>query len=255
MWRIIMPSPMKLVLRLVLALAAAVPAAADETDRLSRMLPLAPGAAVTLQVTNGQVQVSGWDRSDLSVEVVRRAPDAAGLARMPAHIDTTAGGVSVRVVQAEEGRDAALRSDVIMRVPRDVELRELSIFEGQLQLESLGGTMTAHVDRGDVVGRNISGTIRVETGMGAIRLERATLAPAGLIRLRTFNGDVVLGLAERPVNARVLALSMGGTISSDLPLARKERWGPRWAEATLGTGEPLISVDVVNGNIHITVTK
>ena len=84
---------MNLVLRLVLTLAAALPAAADETDRLSRTLPLQPGAAVTLQVTNGQVQVSGWDRSDVSVEVVRRAPDAVRLARMPARIETIAGAV------------------------------------------------------------------------------------------------------------------------------------------------------------------
>jgi hypothetical protein len=91
--------------------------------------------------------------------------------------------------------------------------------------------------------------------MGHIRLERATLSPGGLIRLRTFNGDVTLELAERPVNARVLALSMGGTITSDLPLTRQERWGPRWAETTIGTGEPLISLDVVNGDIEVTLAK
>lgn len=246
---------MKLVLRLVLTLAAALPAAADETDRLSRTLPLQPGAAVTLQVTNGQVQVSGWDRSDVSVEVVRRAPDAVRLARMPARIETIAGAVSLRVVQVEDGRDAALRSDVVMRVPHAAHLREVSIGEGGLELEGLDGSLTAHVAHGDVVGRNISGTIRVETGRGAIRLERATLADGGLIRLRTFNGDVALGLSQQPANARVLALSMGGVITSDVPLTRKERWGPRWAEATLGTGEPLISIDVVNGNITLAVAR
>jgi DUF4097 and DUF4098 domain-containing protein YvlB len=199
--------------------------------------------------------VSGWDRPEVSVEVVRRAPDAAGLARIPARIDATSGAVTLRVVQAEEGRDAALRSDVIMRVPHAADLRELAIAEGRLELDGLDGTVSAHVERGDVAARNISGTVRVETGMGAIRLERATLAPGGLIRLRTFNGDVALGLAHQPANARILALSMGGTITSDVPLTRKERWGPRWAEATLGTGEPLISLDVVNGNIEISVTK
>jgi len=63
---------------------------------------------------------------------------------------------------------------------------------------------------------------------------------------------VTLDLVPRPANARILALSLGGTIASDIPLTRRERWGPRWGEATLGTGEPVISIDVVNGNIAIT---
>jgi hypothetical protein len=246
---------MKLVVRVLVILAAATPAAADETDRFSRTLALMPGTALTLQVTHGRVQVSGWERPDLSVDIVRRAPDAAALARIPVQIDTSGQAVAIRVVQPDGGRDATLRSDIVLRVPRGIELREISLAEGRMDLDALDGAVGAHLERGDVVARNISGTIRVETGMGSIRLERATLSPAGLIRLRTFNGDVTLELAAQPANARVLALSMGGTITSDLPLTRKERWGPRWAEATLGSGEPLISLDVVNGNIALTVAK
>ena len=246
---------MKPVLRVLLALAAAVSAAADETDRLSRTLPFTPGTVVTLQVTNGQVQVSGWERPEVSLEVVRRAPTATALARMAPQIETAAGAVTIRIVQPEGERDAALRSDVLLRVPHAADLREVSLFEGHMELDGLAGTLRASVERGDVNGRNISGTIRVETSMGSIRLERATLSPDGLIRLRTFNGDVALALAAPPANARVLALSMGGTITSDLPLTRKDRWGPRWGEATIGTGEPLISVDVVNGNIEIKVVR
>lgn len=247
--------PMKLVARVLLTLAAAVPASADTTDRLTRTLPLTAGAAVTLQVTNGQVQVSGWDRPDLSVEVIRRAPNAAALARIPAQIDTREGAVMIRVVQPDGGRDAALRSDVVVRAPHAVRFEEVSVFEGRLDLDGLTGAVRAHVERGDVAARNISGTIRVETGMGSIRVGRAALAPEGLIRLRTFNGDIALELLAQPSNARVLALSMGGTITSDVPLTRKERWGPRSGEATIGSGEPLISLDVVNGNIALTVAK
>jgi hypothetical protein len=239
----------------LLTLAVAASASADATDRLSRTLPLAPGAGIVLHVTNGQVEVSGWDRLDVSVDIVRRAPDAAGLARMPPHIETTGDTVAVRVVQPDGGRDAALQSDVILRVPRAAHLRDVSLAEGGLSMEGLSGTVAAHVERGDVVARTLSGTVRVETEMGSIRVERATLSPAGLIRLRTFNGDVSLELTGRPANVRVLALSMGGTIASDIPLTTKDRWGPRWAETTIGSGEPLISLDVVNGNITVRVTN
>ena len=31
----------------------------------------------------------------------------------------------------------------------------------------------------------------------------------------------------------------------------KDTWGPRWGEATLGKGEPVISIDVITGTIEI----
>ena len=243
---------MSLDLRVLLILAAAAPAAADATDRTTRIVPLAPGTPVSIQVTVGEIQITGWDRPQVSVDIVRHAPSAQQFPRIPLGIDTTAEGVVIRAVQLDEGRDASLRTDVIVHMPSDARLREVSLFEGRLEITGLVGSCSAHVERGDVVARNVRGVIRVETGMGNIRLEQATLTRDGLMRLRTFNGDVTVALAARPANARILALSMGGTIASDIPLNRQERWGPRWGEATLGTGEPVISIDVVNGNIAIT---
>ena len=51
-----------------------------------------------------------------------------------------------------------------------------------------------------------------------------------------------------------MALALNGTIRSDIPLTTKDTWGPRWSEATLGKGEPVISLDVVNGQIEIKST-
>jgi hypothetical protein len=81
------------------------------------------------------------------------------------------------------------------------------------------------------------------------------LSPGGLIRLRAFNGDVRLNLAERPLDARVMALALNGTIRSDIPLTMKEARGPRWGEAMLGRGEPVISLDVVTGTIEINARR
>jgi DUF4097 and DUF4098 domain-containing protein YvlB len=79
----------------------------------------------------------------------------------------------------------------------------------------------------------------------------ARLPPNGLLRLRSFNGDVRLTMAERPTDARILALALNGQIKSDIPLTTRDTWGPRWGETTLGKGEPVISIDVVTGMIEI----
>jgi DUF4097 and DUF4098 domain-containing protein YvlB len=159
----------------------------------------------------------------------------------------------VRAVQAGDGHDAALRTDVVLRLPAGVKIGELTVFEGRVELADLHASCSARVERGDIVARRLGGAIRFETAIGDIRLSDASLTADGLIRLRTFNGDVRLELARAPENARILALSMGGTVTSEIPLNLKDRWGPRFGETTLGTGAPVISIDVVNGHIAITV--
>jgi len=249
---------MSLVIRalLVLALLAsevAAPAAADVTDRIARIVAAPPGTPIDVQVTVGDVQITAWDRDDVSVEIIRRAPDSRQLARIPAQVELGAQGLLIRAAQADAGRDAALRTDVVLRVPAGAQVRDVAVFEGRVTLAGLRGACSARVERGDILATHVSGAIRLETAIGAIRLEAATLSPDGTMRLRTFNGDVALGLTAKPEHARILALSMGGTIESDIPLTRRERWGPRFGEATIGKGEPLISIDVVNGNVAIRV--
>jgi DUF4097 and DUF4098 domain-containing protein YvlB len=197
--------------------------------------------------------VSGWDRQEASVEIVRRAPEKQQLAAIPVTVEQGGDGVLVRAVQADGGHDARLRTDVVVRVPASAELRDVAVFEGHMELTDLRGSCSARLERGDIRGSRLSGAVRLETALGNIRLSAASLSPGGMMRLRTFNGDVALELASVPPHARILALSMGGAITSDIPLTLKQRWGPRFGEATLGNGEPVISIDVVNGNVAITV--
>ena len=246
---------MSQVFRALLLLTAAAPAFADTTDRLTRVVPLPPGASISLEVTIGQVHVSAWDRPDVSVEIVRRVPGSSALDRIPIDVRATDEALVIRVVQAGDGRDAALRSDVVLRVPAAARIAALDLFEGDVQLSGLSAGCAARVERGDITARDLSGTVRLETVIGAIRLERATLSRDGMLRLRTFNGDVDVAFAAVPDHARILALSMGGAITSDIRLTRRERSGPRWAEATIGDGQPVLSVDVVNGDIAIRVPR
>jgi hypothetical protein len=237
----------------LLILAAHSPVEAEVSDRIVRVIPILPGTPVSVQITIGDVLVNGWDRDEVSVEIVRHAGETHQLALIPAQLEQGTDGVLVRAVQADGGRDTRLRTKVVVRMPRAAELREVAVFEGRIELSDLYGASSARLERGDIAGTRLRGRIRLETAMGNIRLAAATLSPGGMMRLRTFNGDVALELASTPANARILALSMGGSITSDIPLTHRQRWGPRFAEATLGNGEPVVSIDVVNGNVAITV--
>lgn len=232
-------------------LAAALLASADVTDTQTQHVTMPAGKALGIEVTVGNVRIEGWDNDQAEIVVERRVPATAQFARIPLSVEDTPSRVIVRAVQIDKGTDRALRADVTVKLPRAALIDRVQILEGRLSIGNFSGSITADVRRGPIEGKDVSGSIRLSAEIGSVTLAGARLSEGGLLRVRTFNGDVRVSLADRPTNARILALAMNGTLKSDIPLSRRETWGPRWGEATLGNGDSVISLDVVRGTIEI----
>lgn len=235
--------------------AALLTSAADVStaDTQTRVVALPAGRSLTIEITIGSVRIDGWDRAEAEIAIERRVPTAAQLHRLPITIDETASRVSVRATQTDGTTDPALRSDVVVRVPHAAAIDRVQVTEGRISINRFAGAVTADIRRGPIEGRDVSGTVRLECGIGSVVLTGARLSATGLLRLRAFNGDVRLTLAEPPADARILALALNGTITSEIPLTMKDTWGPRWGETTIGKGEPVISLDVVTGTVELRV--
>ena len=242
-----------MLLRGGLVASLAVAATLNVTDRQSFTVPLPTGRAVTLALTVGHLRVEGESRADARIDVVRTAPSAEALSRIPVRVEESAEEVRIVGVQADDAADPALRTDVTLRVPREALLKSLRVMEGRITLAGLGGTVNADLRRGPIEASGLQGTVRLETGIGDVTATNMRLGANGLIRLRAFNGNVRLALAARPSNARVMALALNGTIKSEIALTMKNAWGPRWGETTIGDGDAVISLDVITGVIEIEV--
>ena len=240
---------MWLVLAIALGAGSVLPSA--EADTQSRNIPWPAGKTLVIDATIANVRIEGWDKPDAEITIERHAPSAEQLAKLPVTIDDTPSRVSVRAVQADGETDPAYRCDITIRLPRAAVIDRVQVMEGRITVTRFTGTLTADLRRGPIEGKDLSGTLRLETGIGSVVLTGTKLSTGGLLRLRAFNGDVRLTLAERPADARILALALNGQIRSEIPLTMKETWGPRWGEATIGKGEPVISLDVVTGTIEI----
>jgi DUF4097 and DUF4098 domain-containing protein YvlB len=225
------------------------------TDRQIYTVPLPATRVITVDITVGHVRIQGEPRSDAVIEVVRTAPTAAGLARIPVVVDQSDAEVRIHGVQRDEGTDPTFKTDVTLRVPHRATLKSVRVVEGGVTLSALSGAVTADIRRGPIDAVNLEGVVRLETGIGNVTARAMRLSENGLLRLRTFNGDVQLTLAERPADARIMALALNGSIQSEIPLRMRDTWGPRWGEAILGKGEPVISIDVVTGRIDINVGR
>ena len=245
---------MWIVLVAALLTAAPTPAptfAADVADRQTKIIALPEGRPLVIEITIGTVRIEGWDKPEVEVTVERRVPTAAQLSRVPLSIAEVPPGLVVTALQTDNTTDPALRSDVTVRVPRTATIERLRVLEGRITIDGFNGSVNGNIRRGPIEAKDISGTVRLSTEIGPVTLTNARLSVNGLLRLRTFNGDVKLVLAQRPTDARIMALALNGSIKSEIPLFLRESWGPRWGEATLGKGEPVISIDVVTGAVEI----
>jgi hypothetical protein len=236
----------------VLVLAASTP---DSVDHFSRTFTIGPSTGIRIEATIAEVTIAGSDRQDASIEVVRRAPASADLARYPVVVDERPGELRVAVVQAHEGRSADLRTEITIAAPARAILRAVRVFEGRVRVSNLLGTCDVDLQRGAIEATHVAGRVRLEAGLGSIDVKDAELTPGGMMRLRVFNGPLRVRLAKRPANARILAVTFNGTLTSDIPLTMKDRFGPRFGETTLGSGDPVMSLDVVKGDIAISAPK
>ncbi len=208
-----------------------------------------------MEATVAEVSISAWARAEIEVQIERRAEKGADLARIEPRFDDRPDALLISARQGDGPPDRALRASIAIRAPARAIFKSVQVVDGRILLEGLRGTVAADLRQGSIDGTRLAGTLRLETGFGDVVVRQAELVPGGLLRLRAFNGDVRLHLAAVPRDARILALSFNGTIASDIPLTMKDRFGPKFGEATLGSGEPVISLDAVYGDVQIRIEK
>lgn len=235
--------------------AATLFGGADALDHISRAVPLAADGAIHVDATEADLTITAADRADVQVDVERRAPTHADLARFPAVIDSKDDGLHVTVRQHDEGHDPRLKATIAIAAPATARFPSVRVFEGRVRLNDVRSAADVAIRRGVIDAARIGGRIRLDSELGGIDVRDGDLTSDGMLRLRVFNGPLRVRLGHRPANARILAVTFNGGITSDLPLTMKDQFGPRFGETTIGSGEPVLSMDVVKGDISIAVGK
>jgi hypothetical protein len=246
----------RLLLLSAVALAAVpVISTADAVDRTTRVVDVRGSTPIRLDATIADVAIVGSDRENAAIEIVRRAPSADRLALYPVAIAQQPDGVHISVVQADQGRDASLKTEITIAAPASALFQAIRVFEGRVKVTNLRAMCDVDLRRGAIEAARLAGRIRLEAGLGSVDVRDSDLTPGGMMRLRVFNGPVRVRFAKPPVNGRILAVTFNGRVTSDIPLAMKDKFGPRFGETTLGSGDPVMSIDVVKGDIAITAGK
>jgi hypothetical protein len=202
---------------------------------------------VIVDVTCGEVSIGAWEQPGVEVDIVATDNSAPTL---EAGALESADAVTIRAKSRPDGQPIC--AGVTIKVPAAAAITRLDMADGTIRLAGLRGEINANLARGTVAGDRLGGMVRLETGSGDVNLTGFELSPTGGLRIRTFTGSISVSLAQQPTDARLLLLTLTGTIASNLPLSERTGFGSRFREGVIGKGAPLISLDAVRGNIEVT---
>ena len=227
----------------ILALALPVHAAPrifDETERVSRTLPLEPGGTLRLKNFSGRVTITGSDRSEVVIDAVRRA-SRSRLDRIKLDIHTA--GSTVVVVDANQ-RDRTwwgfasgnnvVETDFDIKVPRHTQL-DVDVFSSPVSVTGVDGPHKVHGFSSPLVLNDISGSVRAHTFSGSVTIRQRSWETNQAIDVETFSGGIELHVPDT-ARGTVTFNSFSGHLNSEMPLTMHSA-SRRSIRAELGGGD------------------
>jgi len=197
--------------------AAAAPAAGqrerDEySSRIDTTIAFGRGGTVELQLTNGEIIVSGWSRDQVRVRATSerselRMDASGGYLKLGLRSGTSRSGdtrfevsvpVGTRVRATTTSGDIRItgsRGEVEARTQRgDIVVEEvassadITAFSGDVDVSNVDGRLNVNVLSGDVQVRRVTGDIEVKTVSGEVEVREAR---SQAVRVNSTSGDIV----------------------------------------------------------------
>jgi DUF4097 and DUF4098 domain-containing protein YvlB len=243
---------------------------AQNQEEFSKLLPLSSQGTFRLNNVNGEVTVMTWKEQKVEIKAVKKTRKAVeNLDKVKIEVVESPDSVSVDTVYPKrDNTGVSVTYDI--KVPEGVNLEEVSTVNGdvlaagpfgrvsgstvngKVRVENSAGDLRLSTTNGSIEARNVKGKIDAETTNGSIRLELVDLA--GNIKAKTTNGGITLALsAISELNAVLEAETVNGGIEVDFPISFQNlQKSKHTLKGQIGRGGAVISLETVNGSIHLT---
>jgi DUF4097 and DUF4098 domain-containing protein YvlB len=241
----------------VLAFTATGAHAADETEHVTRTVKLDPGGTLRLKNFSGKVTITAADRSDVSIDAVRRWPRE----RLDAvKLDISSESSNLLVIDANHrdrswlefsGRNHVIETDFDITVPRRTSL-DISVFSSPVTIRGVEGTQKVHTFSSRLQLDDVSGPVEAHSFSGSIEIRTRDWAPHQALDVHTFSGNIEVHVPEA-AQANVAFNSFSGHLVSVVPvvLNRSSRRGVRARLGSAGTAAGELTFKTFSGNVTI----
>jgi hypothetical protein len=202
--------------------------------------------------TNGGVNVSGWDRSEVQIraKVWADAGSEVRAQEIEKAVRIRVDGGRISADGPDTGRRERWGVSYELMVPRAMDL-DLETRNGGVSVTDVSGDIRFQAMNGGVHLARVGGDVRGRTMNGGLTVELAGdhWEGAGL-DAQTTNGGVKMVVPEN-YSAELVTGTVNGGLNIDFPVTVRGRIG-RQLRTTLGEGGAPIRVTTTNGGVRIT---
>jgi DUF4097 and DUF4098 domain-containing protein YvlB len=224
-----------------------------ETEEFHKTYPLSANGRIELQNINGPVRITVWDRDEVKVDAIKRADSKHDLDEVQIKIDAGKTSLSIRTEYARHDhswtRNDPGSVDYALTVPRNARLDEISLVNGDLDIEGVSGEVRASCVNGRLQARSLSGRTQLSTVNGKLEANFDRLSSP--VEVSSVNAKVLLTLPS-DAKADIEASTVSGSISNDFGIrVANHKWVGHELNGELGGGGTRVQVNNVNGRIEI----
>lgn len=241
---------------LLASVALVATARATVTEKISQTYPLDRTGTVSLANVNGDIEIVGWDKNEVSLEAEKIASDAEGLQRIQIVIDHTPAYLRVKTEFDKKWKfwgNGRAEVRYKLHVPATASLKKIDVVNAGVRVRGVKGYVDLDTVNGSIDAEGLASGGRFDTVNGSIRAEFVAVAARDRIVLDTVNGT---GSVTLPADAAftLKADTVNGRIACDFAITLGKSGRRHVAGSVNGGGAELV-LDSVNGSLSVHAAK
>jgi hypothetical protein len=219
----------------------------DETV-LTKTFQLDDDATFAVNLSNGDVTVTGSDGDEAEVKITKQG----GSAEQRSATRVLLAQTDERLLFMNAGGPSGIKVSYEVKVPRGLHELEISTQMGDVKVSGFDGSVVASVNRGNVEFRDVTGQVKSNVMKGDTRIVYGGAEHEGSQEFSVIKGNIEATLANG-TDAEVRAETIAGDIDADdsLGFSVEKRPAGRTLSGRLGDGGQTLHFKVTSGDIKL----
>jgi hypothetical protein len=227
-------------------------AAAAETERVHKTVPVGPRGSLKLNTFSGFVHITGADVAQVTIDAVRRA-DREQLDHIKLDIQVSGNGVVIEANKKDEGwvhhNNNVVETEFEIQVPRDIRL-DIHSFSSPVTVAGVTAPQTLETFSGRLEVHDAPAQLNAKTFSGAVDVRLSGNVSEPSFDVNTFSGQIDLRMPDS-VRARVEFNTFSGGMTSDLPLTLQRQSRKHLIGELGGGGGAQVQLRTFSGSVRI----
>ena len=247
---------MKSIVLLTALFSLVTVARASVTETFTHSYNVNPDVAIRLENVNGDIDITAWDKSEVSLVADKRAKDDEELHRIEIIIDIDPARVSIKTKYNKKsgwnffGNWSNASVHYKLMVPAGARLEKIASVNSDIGVSGVHGNVSLETVNGGIEAKGLAGDAKLESVNGSLRSDFDSTDKVHDVKLESVNGRAEVTL-PKGASASIKTSSVNGSTRVDQAI-KLSKSGRHSLSGDIGSGTgPHIEIETVNGSISI----